>query len=116
MIQLQNKSSDILSQEIIEKFEKFFGDRISDFKVSDKMDEPFVSFLIHFKLYNYFIIGFGYDRGSIGCGIVQDEYSVDVKISQGWYSHDESLQTFLKELDEQVRLRIPDKYLEYYYW
>lgn len=115
MYSLQSKNSDNLSDEIIDKLSNYFGDRIGAFSVYNMIDEPHIAFNINFELYHYFIINFSYDRGSIGCSVPQGKYGIDLKNSQEWYDRAD-MDIFLQELEQQIELRIPDKFLEYNGW
>lgn len=79
-------------------------------------DEPYTMFYISFKAYDYFIIVLNYDRGSFGCSIEAGSTSgIGLTNSQNWY-HKADMNIFLKELQQQIELRIPDNFLEFNGW
>ena len=66
-------------------------------------------------MYKYFYVVLNYDRGSFGCGIPSGNLCVSLDNSQQWYD-EADMNIFLKELEQQIELRIPDKFLEFYGW
>ncbi|KAA9085118.1 DUF6301 family protein [Microbacterium radiodurans] len=90
-----------------------FGDGVSAFRVQEMSegDRPWLA--VRFVLYDYWVIVFTYDRGAFGFGI--DHGGVAVRLLG---SHElrtsaiDDLPSVLEALDERVRLRIPDKYLD----
>lgn len=101
---------------IIEDFRKhlrgYFGDRISSISIYGQRNEPFIQFHMEFTLYNFYNIILNYERGRFGCAIIFSEKNgISLPNSQKWYDKAD-LYIFAKELDMQIRLRIPDKYLE----
>lgn len=57
-----------------------------------------------------------YDRGRFGCAIIKsDKYGVGLSNSEKWWDT-ANLNIFVKKLDEEVKLRIPDKYLKAKGW
>ncbi|MGL4382219.1 MAG: hypothetical protein ACRCTA_00705, partial [Bacilli bacterium] len=65
-------------------------------------------------LYNFYIIRFNYDRGLFGFVLLySNEFGCSILIDQRSYE-DASLDICVKNLDDEIRLRIPDKYLEKY--
>lgn len=79
-------------------------------------DRNYRAFSIRFKAYDYFMILFNYDRGVIGCSIQYGEKTfIGLENSQKWYEKTD-FDVFCKELQEQLELRIPDKFLEANGW
>lgn len=115
MFGLQSKKSGQLVDEIANEFETYFGDKIDTISIYNVTDTPYPMFNFRFELYNSFIIEFSYNRGAIGCGINFGNYGVDVKNNIGWYDL-KNIGQFCKELDEDIRLRIPDKFLQRKGW
>ncbi|TGA98739.1 hypothetical protein E4665_07765 [Sporolactobacillus shoreae] len=112
---MQTKNSDILSDEIIDKLSNYFSNKIDDFMVSDTTDTPYTMFKIEFVMYKFFNIVLNYDRGRFGCSIINGSRFITLDNSQKWYDKAD-MDIFLKELEEQLKLRIPDKFLEHYGW
>ena len=74
------------------------------------------AFTINFQAYNYFIVLFNYNRGRIGCSIQYGERTlIRLENSQKWYE-EADFDVFCKKLQEQLELRIPDKFLEANGW
>jgi len=104
-----------ISNNIVTALEEYFNDRIEGYSVYDIMDVPHQMFTISFTLYNYYNLAFNYDRGRIGFVILDNHDGFGLKNSQPWFDKAD-LDVLFKELDEMVRIRIPDKYLAYYNW
>ena len=64
---------------------------------------------------DYFVLVFNYDRGHFGCNIVYGNDAIALLNSIEW-DDDCDFTIFWKEIDEQIRLRIPDKYLQAHGW
>lgn len=107
---LQNKGYEYISNELMDFMSKYFNNKIGTFIITYQTDKPHTEFSFNFTIYNYFVIKLNYDRGRFGCSIIFGEAGLSIDISQKWYDQAD-LRTFCKELDDQVRLRIPDKYL-----
>ena len=115
---MQNKSKncDIIRDELIRGFKEFFTDKItSSFRVVEQTDYPYTMLNFRFVMYDYFTISFNYDRGRFGCYITNGDTSISLKNSQKWYDKAD-MNVFFKELQQQLELRIPDKFLEYNGW
>lgn len=67
------------------------------------------------NIYNYFVLVFNYDRGHFGCNIVCGDDAIALPNDIEW-DNDCDFAAFWKNVDEQIRLRIPDKYLQAYGW
>lgn len=91
-----------------------FGDHVTDFEVTEMRDEPTPWLGMTFTLYEYFPIGFVYDRGRFGFSI-QYTRGVPIKLPQHTsrdIEGDEKLVELVQALRKAVRLRIPPAYLE----
>ena len=53
---MQSKSSESLSDEIIELLSAHFGEKVGSFSVYNMMDTPHIEFNITFDLYNFFLL------------------------------------------------------------
>ena len=111
---MQNNAEKI-AIEIINKLKDYFGNRIDGFSVYNILDEPYTMFSVKFIIYNYFSIIFNYDRDRFGCCISNGAEGIVLDNSQKWYD-EADMNIFLKELEEQIELRIPDKFLKHYGW
>ena len=113
---MQNKTAAEMSDIVIDLLIKKFKNKMEDFEVFNISEMPYKSFSIRFKAYDYFIVLFNYDKGVIGCSIQYGENSfISLENSQKWYEKAD-FDVFCKELQEQIELRIPDKFLEANGW
>ena len=104
--------SDIIARMLRDKF----GNKIDDVQIFNIAEIPYKTFSVKFSAYNYFIVLFNYDRGIIGCSIEYGKESfIGLENSQEWYEKAD-FDVFCKELQEQLELRIPDKFLEANGW
>ena len=92
-----------------------FGDAVSAIVLDGVTDIPSKAFYIEFVLYNYFCMRFNYDRGHFGSCIVNGENAVSIQTKIEW--DDEcDYSKYWQEVKDEIRLRIPDKYLEKHRW
>jgi len=113
---VKNKSVQQIYKDIITVLRDYFNDRIEGYSIYDITDDPYQMFTISFTLYNYYNLVLKYNRGKIEFVILVNKYDgISLKISQTWLDKAD-LNVLCKELDEMVRIRIPDKYLAYYNW
>ncbi|MEG0314850.1 MAG: hypothetical protein RR646_06285 [Erysipelotrichaceae bacterium] len=99
-----------------DKVREKFGTRVDGFCILDVIDDPnHRAFSVIFEAYNYFPISMNYDNGRFGCCIVYEERGVSLENSQKWWENAD-FQIFLDELQQEIELRIPDKYLEKKGW
>ncbi|MCH5267599.1 MAG: hypothetical protein J1E62_04560 [Lachnospiraceae bacterium] len=115
---MHSKTTNEMIRDIVGEFINYFGGRVSEFSVGNDLngDSQQSSFHIIFKAYNYFPMQFHYDNGEFGCCILTDEDMViELELSQKhWESTD--FNRYLKELKEEIELRIPDKFLRARGW
>ena len=113
---MKNKSVQQIYKDIITVLRDYFNDRIEGYSIYDITDDPYQMFTISFTLYNYYNLVLKYNRGKIEFVILVNKYDgISLKISQTWLDKAD-LNVLCKELDEMVRIRIPDTYLAYYNW
>ena len=112
---MQKNKANETAKDIIKTAKAVFDERINGITLFNVTDEPYKMFSIKFKMYNYFILICNYDRGHFGCSIVYGEDSIALPSKVEWDDFCD-FQEFWKEIDEQVRLRIPDKYLQAHGW
>lgn len=105
------RNSEVISDEIIDKLINHFNKKVRGFVVSDSTDTPYTMFKIEFIMYDFYNIVLTYDRGRFGCSIVNGNKFISIKNSQQWYDKAD-MKIFLDEFQQQIELRIPDKYLE----
>lgn len=113
---MQNKTADEMSDIVVDMLIEKFKDKMENFEIFNVAETPYKTFSVRFKAYNYFIVLFNYDRGVIGCSIQYGERTfIGLENSQKWYEKAD-FDVFCKELQEQLELRIPDKFLEANGW
>lgn len=116
MFGLQYDNYEVIEYELQTLLSNYFGDRIGSFTISGQRNKPFVALHMEFTVYNFYNIILNYERGSFGCAIRGgNNIGIALPNSQKWYEQAD-LDVFVKELDKEIRLRIPDKYLEHYGW
>ena len=93
-----------------------FGNRVNDisiFKVID--DNNHREFRISFVAYEYYPVGLNYERGSFGCFLDFGRTGVSLNSSQKWWDTAD-FDIFFDDLERELELRIPDKFLEAKGW
>ena len=92
------------------------GDKVDNFCIFNVNDDVnHRAFSIDFEAYNYFVIRLNYDQGRFGCNIISGERMIALNNSQGWWD-EADFGVFFKELQKELELRIPDKYLRAHGW
>lgn len=112
---MQRSKSNEIAREIIRIDKEILGEKIENIALFNVTDEPYKMFSIKCTIYNYFVLVFNYDRGHFGCNIVCGNDAIALTNTIEWDDGCD-FTVFWKEIDEQVRLRIPDKYLQAYGW
>jgi len=113
---MQNKNVDEMSDYIIDEMCNFFSVKVKDFVICDSInDANHKSFTIEFSAYDYFPVVFNYDMGRIGCSVCFSRKTMELRNSQKWWD-EADFDIFLKELKEELELRIPDKFLKSRGW
>lgn len=93
-----------------------FGDKVDDFCILDVVDDSsHRAFSVEFEAYGYFPIRMNYDKGRFGCCIVFGDKGIPLENSQKWWD-EADFDLFFKELQEELELRIPDKFLKAHGW
>lgn len=111
----EEKTAKEHAEECIGKFQRYFGNRVKNFSIIRGDDELSNCFRIRFIAYNYYIVSMGSGRGGVSCSISIGEYGVGLRSSQQWYEWTD-MEVFLREMEREIELRIPDKYLKAYGW
>ena len=92
------------------------GDKVDKFCIFNVYDDVnHRAFSIDFEAYNYFVIRLNYDQGRFGCNIISGERMIALNNSQGWWD-EADFDVFLIELQKELELRIPAKYLQAHGW
>ena len=82
-------------------------DKFCIFNVNDDVNHR--AFSIDFEAYNYFVIRLNYDN------IIFGEKLIALNNSQEWWD-EADFDVFFMELQKELELRIPDKYLQAHGW
>ncbi len=83
------------------------------FNVNDDVNHR--EFSVDFIAYNYFPVRLNYEKGRFGCCISYGEKSISLENTQQWWD-EADFDLFFKELQSELELRIPDKYLSAHGW
>ncbi len=110
----KNKANEI-AKEIIRSAKSVFNEKITNISLFEVTDEPYSMFSIKFVAYEYFVVRCNYDRGHFGCNIVSGEDAISIQCKIEWDDHCD-YKLFWNEINEQIRLRIPDKFLSANNW
>ncbi|GGB22093.1 hypothetical protein [Agarivorans gilvus] len=105
--------SEVVEDELIGKIDSYFKEAVRDFVVTDSSDMPILQLNIEMSLYNYFVVRATIEKGMMFFSIVQSGFLFKLfKLELT----EKNLELVPKMLDEEVRLRIPDKYLSAKNW
>ncbi|AZQ12302.1 hypothetical protein [Shewanella khirikhana] len=105
--------SDDLEDVLIEKLDEHFKTAVKDFVVKESTDTPFLHLTIEMTLYNYFVVRLAIEKNTLFFSIVQSGFQLQLfKTSLS----SEDLRAAPSILDKEIRLRIPDKYLQAKGW
>ncbi|MEI3615032.1 hypothetical protein [Pseudogracilibacillus sp. SO30301A] len=116
MFGLHENNSEVIQNKVIRELKEYFDDKItSGFTVLERTDTPYTMFSLSFIAYDYFNVTFNYDRGRFGCYTIVGDKKIPLRNSQQWYDKAD-MDVFLQELEQQIELRIPDKFLEFHGW
>ena len=92
------------------------GDKVDKFCIFNVYDDVnHRAFSIDFEAYNYFVIRLNYDQGRFGCNIISGDRMIALNNSQEWWD-EADFGVFFKELQKELELRIPAKYLQAHGW
>ncbi len=112
---MQKNNVQDIAREFIQTAKKHFNNKIEGIILYSVTDEPYKMFSVKFCAYKFYTIVLNCERGHFGCSISNgnDAISLDNRIE--W---DDScdLGEFWADIDKQIRLRIPDKFLEANSW
>jgi hypothetical protein len=102
------------ARHLIKGLRGYFGDGVRDFVVSDVQVDPggALALSMRFTIYDYFPLIFNFDRGAFGFAIDFGHTGVSIHTSSERSAPIEDLAAVAAELDDAVRLRIPDKFLD----
>ena len=101
-------------QMVSEMINNYFQNRVENIELYGKVLTNPESFEIRFIAYNYFSVSFTYEI-EFGCSILYGDSHLWLQNSQhNWETADFDI--FFQELQQELELRIPDKFLESRGW
>lgn len=105
--------NDDLEDILIDKLDKHFKNAVKDYVVKESTDTPFLQLTIEMTLYNYFVVRVRIEKNTMFFSINQSGFQLQLFQSP---LSDSELNVAPSVLDNEVRLRIPDKYLQAKGW
>lgn len=113
---MQKNNNKNIVDNLVKEIQNYFGNKAKDFVTEILFENPFLSFSIYFKLYNYYFVTINYEDCSIGTGILNGTYVMGIETKKRDLNDGIPLTDFFKEIDKEIRLRIPDKFLKAKGW
>lgn len=98
------------ARQFIVTAKKYFDNRVQGFSLYDVTDEPYKMFSLKFYAYKFYVVILNYDRGHFGCCISFGTDAIALESNKEWDDNGDLLD-FWADIDGQLQLRIPDKYL-----
>ena len=105
--------SDDLEDALIDELDRHFKDAVKDYVVKESTDTPFLQLILEMTLYNYFVVRVAIEKNTMFFSIVQSGFQLQLFKAP---LSDEEMKVAPASLDKEVRLRIPDKYLQAKGW
>ncbi len=99
---------DEIEASLVTQISDYWGSAADDFCTSESTNIPFQRFVLEFSLYRYSVVRVNFERNSLFFSEVSKGISFSLLSRK--VSYPDLIDT-LAEIDEEVRLRIPDKYL-----
>lgn len=98
-----------ITDSYVTNIKEFWGDKVSDFVSSNETDTPYKMLELEFTLYNFSLLRLTLERNTVWV----DEVSkgICLKLLPNPIQSNE-LEYHLAQIDSEVRLRIPSKYLK----
>lgn len=108
-------------KQILLEIKEYFGGRVRGFSTSEKQLSPILSIKMDFIVYEYFHLAFEVERSKAGFGIKEGAIGIPLITFEVPALNDCGGKRIIEKnvlalLDDKVRLRIPDKYLEKEDW
>ena len=113
-----NNEASSLTRSVVAGPRDYFGDRVSGFAVQNVQEDDHgrIGFSVIFEAYAYFEIIFNYDRGAFGLGIRMGDRSITALTGSELSFVFDDIPRVASALEERLRLRIPNKYLDQHGW
>lgn len=113
---MQNKSASQMADDVIDALVNNFGKGASGFQIfGSNEDINNLTYNVSFLVYDYFWICISYEKGRVIPYIDFGGKIVKLKNLSAWWEK-LVLEEWIDDLKDEVRLRIPDKYLQRKGW
>ena len=111
-----NDTTRILADKVIDTVSEIMHKGATDFYIKDLCENAnHRSFTVEFKAYDYFWVGIGYDKGLLTPYVIEGQRIIVFQTLVGWWEKLD-INSWIEELDHEIKLRIPDKYLKAKGW
>lgn len=107
---MQKGSSSEIAREIINSAKAVLDEKMSNIRLYNVTEEPYKMFSLKCVVYEYFVLVFNYDRGHFGCSISCGDDAIPLPNDIEWNDQCDFMLLW-ENIDKQVSLRIPDKFL-----
>ena len=105
--------SNDLENALIERLDKYFQNTAKDYVIKESSDIPHLILTIEMTIYNFFVVRVSIERNTVFSSIVQSGFLLPLLKNS---LSDSDLDQMPEQLDKEIRLRIPDKYLKAKGW
>ena len=105
--------SDDLEDALIKVLNQHFNNAVKDYVVKESTGVPFLQLAIEMTLYNYFVVKVTIEKNTMFFSIVQSGFQLPLFKAP---LSDSEINLAPATLDKEIRLRIPDKYLQAKGW
>lgn len=109
---------DILAMELCDRIESTFENKVDTISIYDVVEQPnHHMFKLNFAAYDYFWVQCNYENDYFGFSIVlNDQFAVSLTDKKYTYSEIDDWDAYLRQIKENIELRIPDKFLKAKGW
>ena len=105
-----NKNAEAMADEVVDSLQKIMGKATKAFRTRDLRDDGGKTFTVEFLAYDYYWMGINCEAGIVIPYIIMGDHIIKLKELEGWWEK-MTLDSWVGDLDNEIRLRIPDKYL-----
>lgn len=113
---MQNDKAGIMADQLIDSLAECMKKGAKDFQTRNiNEDVNNKTFVVEFVAYNYYWVGIEYEKGRITPYIIEGNRIIRLKELMNWWE-ELDLSKWIYQVDFEIRLRIPDKYLEAKGW
>ena len=106
-----NKNAEAMADEVVDSLAKIMGKAATAFRTKDLCDDDGrKAFTVEFLAYVYYWVGINYEVGIVIPYVIFGNRIIKLKNLEGWWEK-MTLDSWVKDLESEIRLRIPDKYL-----